>query len=304
MKDVAIIGTGRLGTSLARALARAGHRLVGLADADLKAARRARRIVGQGQATNDPGRAARDAEVVFLCVPDEAIRPVAAKLARSLVDWRGKTVFQTSGLTPAAALRPLRLRGASTASFHPIQSFPRPTMPPARFRRIFIGIEGDRGAVSTGRRIIRTLGARPLPLRGCDKAMYHAACSVASNLFVPLFDLACEVLERAGIAASRTEKVLLPLLEGTLQSVKQINRTNALTGPLARADAASVRRHLRTLRSVPRAKAAYRLLGKQALAVLTKKGMPAREVRRLRALLEEKRPLPQARPRTSPGPAR
>jgi predicted short-subunit dehydrogenase-like oxidoreductase (DUF2520 family) len=303
LKKAAIVGTGRLGTSLGRALAKAGYRLVGLSDSNLAAARRARRIIGQGLAADAPARAAEEAEVVFLCVPDEAIRPAAAALARSGVDWRGKVVFHTSGLTPAAALRPLRARGASTASFHPVQSFPLPTTPPERFRGTSVGLEGDAKALAAGRKIVRALGGRPLMLRGRDKALYHAACSLVSNLLVPLFDLACEALERAGIPPERIEGVLLPLLEGTLQAVKQINRAEALTGPLARGDAETVRRHLRALGRLPQAEAVYRLLGKRALDLLAQKGLPEKDIRRLRARLEEKRPLPRARSRTSPGPA-
>jgi len=288
MKSAAIVGAGRLGTSLGLALVRAGYRLPVLADIDLRAARRARRTIGRGTATTDPARAAAEADLLFLCVPDHAIAPTARALARSGVDWPGKIVFHTSGLTPATALRPLKSKGASTASFHPVQSFPRAASPPSRFRNIFIGIEGDARAVAEAKTIIRALGARPLALRGRNKTLYHAACSVASNLAVPLFDLACETLAKAGIPASLTGDVLRPLVEGTLQAVKSLDRKNALTGPLARGDVATVRGHLQALKKVPRALRVYRLLGLQALALLEKRGRPREEITRLRALLEEK----------------
>ncbi len=82
--------------------------------------------------------------------------------------------------------------------------------------------------------------------------------------------------------------VLRPLVEGTLQAVKSFDRKTALTGPLTRGDVATVRRHLRALKRVPRALRAYRLLGVQALALLEKRGGLQKEITRLRALLEEK----------------
>jgi predicted short-subunit dehydrogenase-like oxidoreductase (DUF2520 family) len=285
---VAIIGTGRLGTSLGTALARAGAKIEALADIDPRAARRARRRIGGGFATTDPVRAAAAAGVVFLCVPDDAIRPAAAALAGSAVVWRGKIVFHTSGLTPASALGPLRAKGASTASFHPVQTFPIPSLPPSWFKGIAIGIEGDRAASALARTISRALGARPLRLAGRDKALYHAACSLASNLLVPLFDLACETLARAGVPESKTSGVLLPLVEGTLHAVKLLNGKNALTGPLARGDLATVRRHLGALKGIPLAADIYRLLGKRSLVLLEERGISKGEISRLRERLEEK----------------
>ena len=302
MKRAAVVGTGRLGTALAGALVEAGYPLAGLADADISAARRARRLVRRGTATDDPSRTADKADLVFLCVPDAAIRPVAAALARSDVDWTGKIVFHASGLVPASALGPLRARGASTAAFHPIQSFPGRTQTASSepFRNIFVGLEGGRRAVAAGSEVARALGARPLSLGGRDKSLYHAACSVASNLLVPLFDLACEALVKAGFPPSRAGNILLPLLEGTLQSVKRLNRPDALTGPIARGDEETVRRHLRALGRIPRAEAVYRLLARQALDLVARKGIRPEARKRIKALLEERRLPPRARARTSP----
>jgi predicted short-subunit dehydrogenase-like oxidoreductase (DUF2520 family) len=109
------------------------------------------------------------------------------------------------------------------------------------------------------------LGARPLVIRAADKALYHAACSVASNLLVPLFDLACGLLREIGIGDRDAVEMLWPLAEGTLRGVKQLDRAEALTGPISRGDVETVRRHLHALEKYPAARKIYRLLGAEAL---------------------------------------
>ena len=284
----AIIGTGRLGTSLGNALARAGVEIIGLADADLRAARRAKRIIGAGRPTADAAAAARDADVVIIAVPDDALPAVVDRLAASGFNGRGKTVFHTSGAESAARLSPLVRRGAETGSFHPAQAFSRPTTPSAHFRGVVFGLEGSAGAVRTGRILARKLGGHPLVLSREQKILYHAACVLASNLFVPLFDLAVRTMSAAGVPAPQAKKALLPLVEGTLRNVKHFNAAEALTGPLARLDFGTIERQLKALKRIPRAREAYRTIGLAALELLKKRGAAASSIKRLRALLEEK----------------
>jgi predicted short-subunit dehydrogenase-like oxidoreductase (DUF2520 family) len=123
------------------------------------------------------------------------------------------------------------------------------------------------------------LGARPLVLKGADKALYHAACSLASNLLVPLFDTACGLLREAGIGDREAVEVLWPLAEGTLQSVKRLDRENALTGPISRGDVDTVRKHLHALEKYPAAQKIYRVLGAEALRLASRrKTIPPRNL--------------------------
>ncbi|MHB8053873.1 MAG: Rossmann-like and DUF2520 domain-containing protein [Candidatus Aminicenantales bacterium] len=285
---IAIIGTGRLGTSLGNALARAGLEIAGLADADLRAARKAKKIIGSGRATTDAVAAARSADIVFIAVPDAALTTVIGRLENGGFEGRGKTVFHTSGAEPAERLAPLAQRGAAIGSFHPAQSFSRPATPAAHFRGVVFGLEGGPAAVKTGKTIARKLGGYPLVLSREQKTLYHAACVLASNLFVPLFDLAVETMAAAGVSAPQAKKALLTLVEGTLRNVKHFDAADALTGPLARLDFGTVERQLRALRRVPRAREAYRTIGLAAMELLKKRGAAASSIKRLRALLEEK----------------
>jgi predicted short-subunit dehydrogenase-like oxidoreductase (DUF2520 family) len=288
MNTVSIIGTGRLGTSLAYALKKKGYPVQTLADKRLAAAKESRKIVGRGRATSRWIEAAEGASLVFLCIPDSEIERAVAKLAQSGLDWHGKFVFHTSGILSSNALGRLRRRGALTGSFHPIQSFSSKRTPPGRFKNIYFGVEGDPQALTVAKKIVRRLGGRPLLIRPQDKPLYHAACSVASNLFVPLFDLSCELLHAAGIKGGKAAHVLFPLVEGTLQNVKHFDRETALTGPIARGDVPAVRHHLRALQKYPTALQTYKVLGGWALRLAEKKKTPASKIRALKILLAGK----------------
>lgn len=287
MTGVAIIGTGRLGTSLGLALSKKGYDIRWLADKNMAAARESRGIIRQGKATTDIAKAATVAELVFLCVPDDEIERTARTLARSSVNWRHKYVFHTSGILPSRVLAGLKAKGASCASFHPVQSFSRKNTPTAHFKNITIGLEGDAKAVRIARNIAQKFGARPLLIKARDKVLYHAADSMASNLFVSLFDMACALLRSIRIQDKEAARILLPLVEGTLQNVKHFDRAEAFTGPISRGDADTVQKHLAALKKFPSAHKAYQVLGAEALRLAKKKGVLPKKIKSLKRMLEE-----------------
>jgi len=288
MIDIAIIGAGRLGTTLGRALAAKGHKITALTCRRKASAEESRAIIGQGRALTDNAAAARMARVIFLSLPDEVITGVVSRLARNRVDWPGKTVFHTSGLLPAQVLEPLRERGASVASFHPVQSFPRKTTRPGHFRGISFGLEGDRNALALAGAFVRRLGGHALIIPEGTKPFYHAAFSFASNFLVVLLDAATRLLEEAQIPEDKAARMLLPLVQGTLHNVKEFDTTAALTGPLVRGDVASVRAHLEALERWPRYADVYRKLSLVGLEIAEKKGLKPRKLAALKNLLAGK----------------
>ena len=294
MADIGIIGAGRLGTTLGRALAAKGHRIRALADRSLESAKEGRRLVGQGRPVTDIAAAAAAGRVVILCLPDEEIRAAVGRLARSGVDWRRKTVLHTSGALPAEVLGPLRKKGAAVGSIHPAQSFPEKGMPPSRFRGISFGLEGDQAALDVGGRFVRDLGGHALVLSAADKPLYHAACTMASNYPVVLWQAAAGLLERAGITGRGARRVIAPLAEGTLLGVKKLDPERALTGPVVRGDMGTIKVHLEALgRLAPEHLRIYREVGLAALVTARKRGLAAGRIRAIRALLEGGRPLPR-----------
>ncbi len=288
MSDIAIIGAGRLGTTLGRALAEKGHTITALTCRRKASAAESRAIIGQGRALTDNAAAARMGAVIFICLPDEVIPGTASRLARHRVDWPGKTVFHTSGLLPARVLQPLQERGASIGSFHPVQAFSNKRTRPTHFRGITFGLEGDRNAVALAGILIRRLGGRALVIREEVKPFYHASLSFASNFFVVLLDTASRLLREAQIPEDKAAGMLLRLLQGTLHNVKELDTEKSLTGPLVRGDVASVRAHLEALERWPRYAEVYRKLSLLGLEMTSKRGLRPQKLGALKSLLEDK----------------
>jgi predicted short-subunit dehydrogenase-like oxidoreductase (DUF2520 family) len=284
--DISILGAGRLGTSLGRALAVKGHRIAALASRRLASARESRRIVGQGKPLTGLAEAAALGRIIIVSLPDDLLARTAVKLARSRVDWHGKIVLHTSGLLSSEVLKPLRNCGASVGSFHPAQSFAAKSTPPSRFRGAWFALEGDAAAFTAARALVRELGGRSVAVAAGRKRLYHTACAAASNYPVVLWQTAVELLEQAGLPAAAAQRLVVTLAKGTLRNVKKFDPARALTGPIVRGDIATVRGHLAALgRTSPRHLRVYREMGLAALEVAAGRDLAAGKIRALRRLL-------------------
>jgi len=110
-----------------------------------------------------------------------------------------------------------------------------------------------------------------LEIRSADKPLYHAAAVIVSNYTVALSALAERLALAAGIPAEAAGRIFLPLLEGTWRNLEMRGSTDALTGPIVRGDAGTVRAHLQALDE--EAKRLYAVMGLEALKVARKGGL-------------------------------
>ena len=237
---LAILGAGRVGSSIAAAARRAG------VEASL---------TGRDGALE----AARAADVVLLCVPDTAIATAAAELAPAAPRFAG----HTSGATGLDALAPLAAAGAATFSLHPLQTVPDAT---TDFTGSPCAIAASgAGAMEVARRLAEALGMRPFEVAEADRAAYHAAASMASNFLVALEESAAELLETTGAEDARA--LLGPIVLRTAANWAERGPA-ALTGPIARGDEATVERHREALRrSAPELEDLYSALAERARAI-------------------------------------
>jgi predicted short-subunit dehydrogenase-like oxidoreductase (DUF2520 family) len=289
MKKIAIIGAGKVGTSIGYALKKKGYTITSVSCSSLASAKESTRIIGQGQPSVNTAETARLGEVVFITVPDDRIAGVVSELKTSDICWTGKTVFHCSGLHPAGILKPLKDKGASTASFHPIQSFSEKTPHIKTFRGISFGLEGGKKALLLARSLVLDLGGRPLTIQSQQKPLYHAACSISSNFLVVLLDTAVALFKAAGLEENQALAALLPLVGGTLENLKNQGTGPALTGPVIRGDEKTLRTHLEALKAYPEIKELYGKMANRALSIAqTRAKLAGEEIKAVSRILEEK----------------
>ena len=264
--EVSIIGTGRLGTTLAVALAGSGYSIRSLVARRVQSARKAARLLDadvQVLAAKQL-RTLIDADLFLITVPDDQIAGVARELSEINVD-RKVTALHTSGALSSEVLAPLREKGWHTGSIHPLMSVS--AVHDASLQGAFWSVEGDRSALRFGKQIVRDLGGKSFSIRTEDKPLYHAAAVMVSGNVVALFDVALEMLGECGLDRKTARAVLLPLIASTVRSLQTKSPEEALTGTFSRGDVETVKRHLAALKNKELAEALnlYRLLGQRSL---------------------------------------
>ena len=224
--DVFVLGAGKVGTALTRALRAKG------AQVTLRAARKG---LPRGI----------DAEVVVLAVRDRDLAPLAAKMVG--VVSRRAVVVHVAGALGADALSPLRGWCAGIAQMHPMISFASTRFAPS-LQHGNVHVQGDAAAVARARRLVRLLGMTPRTVPGLDTVAYHAAAGLVANGAAALAAVGTELLVKAGVPREVAPQMLGPLLRSVADNVEALGFPAALTGPVRRGDAAGVEKHLKTLR--------------------------------------------------------
>jgi predicted short-subunit dehydrogenase-like oxidoreductase (DUF2520 family) len=96
---------------------------------------------------------------------------------------------------------------------------------------------------------------------------------VASNYLVTLVDVALSLNRLVGMPSDGAFKALLPLIEGTLKNIASKGIPQALTGPVARGDVATVKAHLEAIeKSSAELVTLYKVLGCHTLGLAKAKG--------------------------------
>lgn len=261
---VGIVSAGRVGTALGEALTRAGHRVTAVAARSAQSRDRAALRLPHARIGDVPSVVA-DADLLLLAVPDTALASVVDAVAAA-TPRPGTIVAHTAGAQGIAILEPLARLGLITVAIHPAMTFVGTADDTARLGSSCFGITsadeiGDAIAAS----LVLEMGGTPIRIAEADRTLYHAALAHGANNVIALVTDALVALDAAiagpggqyretatvdgpdpGVAA----RVLGPLVRASLENVLDMGPA-ALTGPVARDDAATVRRHLAALAALP-----------------------------------------------------
>ncbi len=270
-----ILGMGRVGAALARALVAHGLPLVGLSSRQPELAQPLADELSVPLLA--PAALLERAELVVLAVSDDAIASVAAELAPQAGAAIPQAVVHCSGALALEPLEPLAAAGWQVGAWHPLQAFA--TRAAALHPGITWGITAAEPLRSTLHALTHTLEGQPRDVAAADKPLYHAAAVLACNYAITLAAQAVAVLDSCGFSADDALSALLPLLSGNLAGLERVGLPAALTGPLARGDAGTITRHLELLDAThPDAAALYRACARATLPLLQQRGMASEQI--------------------------
>jgi predicted short-subunit dehydrogenase-like oxidoreductase (DUF2520 family) len=267
---VSVVGAGKVGTAMAVLLGRAGHVVVAVSGRGPTRDRAARYL--PEAAFLGPAEAARAGELVLLGVPDDLIATTARDLAGANAVGAGQFVAHLSGALGLAVLEPVRRAGARRLGIHPLQTCPDVSRALDRIPGCTVAVSADdeEGYV-LAERVAAALLGEPFRLSDALRPLYHAAAVFASNYLVVTSGVAARLFDAAGLPDPGA--AMGPLQRATLDNVRDLGPSKALTGPAARGDAGTVERNLESLAAhAPEAVAAYVTLGRVALDLATESG--------------------------------
>jgi predicted short-subunit dehydrogenase-like oxidoreductase (DUF2520 family) len=227
----------------------------------------------------DAAEAAAAAEVAVIGTPDDAVEPVVRSLVEAAAVGPHLAVVHLSGSLGIEALREARDAGATVLSMHPLQTFPDVDAAVERLPGSPVAVTAsDDEGYTLGERLARDLGARPFRLADELRPLYHAAAVFASNYLVTTSAIAEELFGAAGVPDPAS--AMAPLQRASLDHVERLGAEGALTGPVVRGDAGTIRRNLEALsRHAPTTVPAYVAMARASLDLAVRSGRLSPDVR-------------------------
>lgn len=241
---VGIISAGRVGAVLGSALRAVEHQVVGV-HAVSEASRERAEMLLPGVPLLSVEQIVERAELVLLAVPDDALASLVQGLA-DLGRWQpGQLVAHTSGRYGTAVLEPARRCGAIPLAVHPAMTFGGWSTDVVRLTGCPMAVTAPGPVLPIAQALVVELGGEPFVLDEAARPVYHAALAHGANHLVTLVGQAVRLLQAAGVEDGAA--TLRPLLTAALDRALHEGADTALTGPIARGDAGTVRSHLEAI---------------------------------------------------------
>ncbi len=280
IEPVVLVGAGRAGRALSAAFRAAG---VAHALADRTG------IVEQLGPVVLPSRqvAVQQASAILVAVRDGQLDVALDELRERDGVMSGTVVLQVSGSAEPAARERLAAVGVHYGTFHPLLPLIDPSLASFRLQGSVIGIEGDSAAHGVASQLATRLGATTIEIPRAERAAYHAAAVIASNFPVTLAALAEGLLSRIGVDSVAAHRAVRALMAASVENLAAAPRAlDALTGPIARGDVATVRAHTTALHGSRPYHDVYEVLSRATLTLMRDRGDDAADVAAMETALD------------------
>ncbi len=274
MMKLGFIGAGPVGTTFGVRLSEQRYPVVAVADINPAAAERFGKLVPGCRMFTNNQELVDAVDMVFITTADDFIPRVSSGLK-----WRpGQMAVHCSGASTVQSLEAARQQGARVGSIHPCQTFAGIEQAIANLPGSTFAVEAEEPLKTTLTEMARALKGDIVYLTSEDKVLYHAAAAIACNYFTTVVKLATDLWRNFGKTPADAVKAYMPLLRGTLANIETVGFPKCLTGPIARGDVATVRRHLAALgKYAPELLPLYKELGGFTIPIGRDKGSLAAE---------------------------
>lgn len=279
---IGIIGAGKVGTTLGKYLSIHGKNVTGFYSRTHESADEAATFA-ETETYSSLCKLVEESDVIFITTPDGVIPQVWGELLHQ--DISNRIICHFSGSLSSHVFSGREEAGASGISMHPMYAFSDKFHSYEQFHTAYLTLEGDPEAIAVMKPMWEAIGHHVLTLKAEDKIKYHAAAAMASNEMLGLMQASLDILSECGFSEKDSMALLTPLVQGNIASMLEKGCVNALTGPVERGDAQTVRKHLQALEGSKAGKI-YQSLG-GTMVELAKRRNPDRDYTPIRTLFEK-----------------
>lgn len=261
---IGFIGAGKVGTSLGKLFVQHGVTVTGYFSKTPAHAGQAAEFT-QTRRFDTLRDICEASDTLFVTTPDGVIARMWNDMAALPI--KSKCICHCSGALPSAVFDGAQARGARVCSVHPLLAVSDRFSAWEQLEGAFFTLEGD--CAQEMAQLMQRCGAQTAVIAAQDKARYHLAACVVSNLAVGLSAWGMQLLEQCGFTAEQARKALTPLILGNAQAVCEKGPQDALTGPAERGDLETIRAHMQCLD--PGEQALYAMLTRRLCAIAHEK---------------------------------
>ena len=245
---IGFIGPGKVGVNLGRYFTHKGIKLSGFYGKNLDTVRQASEMTNS-KLYNNYEEIIKDSDILFITTPDDIISIIDREISK--FDLNNKSVCHASGSLKSTVLSNAKLSGALIYSIHPMFAFSNKNMSIQELETIYFSIEGDLDTENIDDlpviSLMKTLGNKYFIRNIKDSASYHLANVFVSNLVLSLLEIGTGYLKKLGLSENDAIDALYPLIKGNIESIHKKGFENSLTGPVARGDIETIKKHLEVL---------------------------------------------------------
>jgi predicted short-subunit dehydrogenase-like oxidoreductase (DUF2520 family) len=184
---------------------------------------------------------------VLLAVSDDAVPEAAHLVAAQGPAPEGCAAFHLSGALPTDVLAPLHAAGYGVGAFHPWVLVSRWAGSWERLRGAAVGVTASHEALRTARTLASLFGGTVVPVPATRRVLADAAVAIVAAYLPVVLERGSFLLEDAGVNAEDAMAVLLPLARSVLEEVDRSGGASTIAQVLARTDPDALGVHLRSL---------------------------------------------------------
>ena len=285
--EIGFIGIGKMGKTLAVALATHGYRVTACYTRSSTAASELKQLLPRCVITSTSQEVVDQTNLVFITIPDDLIQ----NYVQDLVVNENQGIVHCSGSLPRSILNNANSKTRFTGMFHPYQTLAGIDSSAAavgRLSGITFAIDAEGWLLDQLISFSEALDSRTIHVPASDLGIYHSSAVLVCGFLATLLHCAISLWEEMGHNKDDAMKAILPLATSTLSNIGNLGVLPSMTGPIYRGDIATIENHISSLISrTPQIVDVYTSLFQASLPIAQQLGADSSTISAFETLIKD-----------------